>query len=233
MKLYGFGAGMGVLDPSPYVLKVMAYLNISGQAFDYIGDAGNLQKAPRGKLPFMEDSGEVITDSFNIICHIDKQLDKTVDDHLTAEQRSLAYLLGRSLDEDYYWFLVYSRWVESDGWALMKQNIADGMPFPLSKIIPLVARPSVVKKAKLQGVAKRDTDEIYQLVDETLLAFNTLLGEKTFLLSDQVSSLDAVAYSYFAQQVYGSQTLRFNQLIEKYPKLVAYVKRFHEQYMVN
>lgn len=63
-----------------------------------------------------------------------------MDEHLSTDQRALAYLLGRSLDEDYYWFLVFSRWVEDDGWLLMKDNIAGGMSFPLNKIIPMVAR---------------------------------------------------------------------------------------------
>lgn len=72
--VYGFGAGMGVLDPIPYVLKVIAYLKVLDVPFEYIGNADNLQKAPRGKLPFIDDSGEIIADSLNILLYIEKNI---------------------------------------------------------------------------------------------------------------------------------------------------------------
>lgn len=63
IKLHGFGARLGVADPSPFVLKVDAYLRVTGTAFDRVNSLNNLSKAPKGKLPFIDDGGQIIADS--------------------------------------------------------------------------------------------------------------------------------------------------------------------------
>lgn len=46
IKLYGFGSGLGVVDQSPFVAIVIAYLKIADTPFEAINSADNLQKAP-------------------------------------------------------------------------------------------------------------------------------------------------------------------------------------------
>jgi hypothetical protein len=55
IKLYSFGPSFGVADPSPYVLKVDVYMRMANIEFTSVPDVKNLQKAPKGKLPFITD----------------------------------------------------------------------------------------------------------------------------------------------------------------------------------
>ena len=54
--LYGFGAGLGLPDPSPFVVKVAHYLRMIAVAYEPC--AGNARKSPKGKLP-ISNSGAV------------------------------------------------------------------------------------------------------------------------------------------------------------------------------
>lgn len=51
---------MGLPDGSPFVMKAMALLQIAGLAYRTRRDAPF--KAPKGKLPFIDDDGEKIAD---------------------------------------------------------------------------------------------------------------------------------------------------------------------------
>lgn len=231
IKLYGFGAAFNVGDPSPFVLKLMAFMKLANIPYDYIGDSANLQKAPRGKLPFIEDKGNIIPDSEAIICYLQQHHGADIDSHLSAEDKARAYLINRSLDEDFYWTLVYSRWMEEDTWHILKAALFDGMPFPLNKIIPIVARKKVTKNLYHQGLGRRDKEEVYTLASNTLNGLSTLLGDKPFFMGDQPCSLDVVAYSHLAQLVCPDFSNRLNKLCGDHKNLVDFVENFDKAIM--
>ena len=61
ITLYGFGPAFGLPDPSPFVTKAETLLKMA--AVPYRTALGNLRKAPKGKLPYIDDDGAVIADS--------------------------------------------------------------------------------------------------------------------------------------------------------------------------
>jgi glutathione S-transferase len=105
IKLYSFGSGFGVTDPSPFVLKVDAYMRMANIEYQNIPDDSNIRKAPKGKLPFMTDRDKTIADSEFIIAYLQEKYQVKLDAHLSAEQKATAYLFGKSLDENLYWCL--------------------------------------------------------------------------------------------------------------------------------
>ena len=86
VKLYGFGAGLGLPDPSPFVVKVAHYLRMIAVAYEPC--AGNARKAPKGKLPYIEDSGAVVADSSFILDHLRKKY-QDLDAGMNAQDRAL------------------------------------------------------------------------------------------------------------------------------------------------
>ena len=67
ISLYSFGPALGVEDPSPFVLKVNAFMRLSNIPFENIGTFNNIQKAQKKKLPFIKDGANIICDSFFIL----------------------------------------------------------------------------------------------------------------------------------------------------------------------
>ena len=56
ITLYTFGPLLGLPDGSPFVTKAMLLLKMAG--LDYREDRNGYLKAPKGKLPYIDDDGE-------------------------------------------------------------------------------------------------------------------------------------------------------------------------------
>ena len=71
IRLYSFGSSFGVMDPSPFVVKVDVFMKMVQLPYEVIEGAENLKIAPKGKLPFIsdnDDNGETkVADSQAII----------------------------------------------------------------------------------------------------------------------------------------------------------------------
>src|SRR5215467_5535059 len=88
ITLYTFGPAFGLPDPSPFVIKAEILLKMAG--LPYRTDTTGFRKAPKGKLPYIDDDGERIADSTFIRWHIEKKYQFDFDRGLSAEQRATA-----------------------------------------------------------------------------------------------------------------------------------------------
>src|SRR5205823_1488916 len=71
ITLYTFGPAFGLPDPSPFVTKAEILLKMA--ALPYRTDSTGFRKAPKGKLPYIDDDGERVADSTFIRLHIEKK----------------------------------------------------------------------------------------------------------------------------------------------------------------
>jgi glutathione S-transferase len=70
IKLYKFGSIGDVCDASPFCVKVEAYLRLADLPYETLSGAQYLRKAPKGKLPFIEDNDNIIADSSFILKYL-------------------------------------------------------------------------------------------------------------------------------------------------------------------
>ena len=71
ITLYKFGPAFGLPDPSPFVTKADMLLKLAGLDFQ-VNNEG-YKNAPKGKLPYIDDDGELVADSSFIRWHIEKK----------------------------------------------------------------------------------------------------------------------------------------------------------------
>jgi len=230
IKLFNFGENLGVADPSPFVLKIDAYMRMAGIDFESSADFNNLIKAPKGKLPYIDDEGVIIADSFFIIMHLKKKYGVLLDKHLTDEQKAVSNLIIKSLDENFYWCLVYSRWINDDTWPIIRRTFFGGMPFPLKYIVPPVARKGVKSAFIKHGMGKHDDSEILEIAEDTLRNLSVMLSDKTYFFGDSPSTLDAAAYAFLAQVTLAELDNSLNELARKFENLVSYCERITAEY---
>jgi len=230
IKLYTFGEKFGVADPSPFVLKVDAYLRMAGIDFENINRPDNLSKAPKGKLPFIIDGNKTIADSQAIIEYIKTNPDNDLDRLLSDEQRAIAYLITKSLDENLYFVLVYSRWFRDDTWSLLKDAFFSQLPFPIRHIVPTIVRKQVVKGLKGQGIARHNNKEIQHILHCSLKSLSDLLGSKRYFFGDNPSSLDSAAFGFLAELILVNIDNPFNSIAKSYPSLVSYCQNIQAKY---
>ncbi len=233
IKVYGFGPNMGVPDPSPFVLKVLAYLKFAGIEHELVGGIGNLQKAPRGKLPFIDDNGEKVSDSSLILQYLAEQYAVDLDKGLSEEQRANAFMYSKVLDECYYWCVLYCRWQSDDNWPMMKSRFFKSLPPVVRNIAPNLVRRNTKKSLHAQGMGRLTQDEVLELSNQVLHSLSVLLGDKPYFFGREPASFDAIAYGHLAGMILSEFIGPFVDQAKSYDNLVAYCQRIQAEFFAE
>lgn len=202
IKLYQFAPVWGLPNASPFCMKVETYLRMADLPFE-THTLRDPRKAPKGKLPYIDDDGEIVADSSLILEYLQKKYgDKLGDGSLSPADRAVAHALRALLDEHFYWAIVYSRWSDDAGWEVMRPTISRGMPPVVRSIVPGIIRGNVRKALHAQGLGRHSPDEIYAKGKADLTAVSEYLGDKPYIMGDAPRSIDATVYSYLASALY-------------------------------
>ncbi len=196
IKLYQFAPAWGLPNPSSFCFKVETYLRMANLPYEIV--LGDLTKAPKGKLPYIEDNGKVIADSNFILDYLKSTYGNPLDAHLTQSETAIALAMKRLIEENLYWGIVYSRWVEPENWEITKRTFFGEFPPVLRSLIPVLARKSMFKSLNGHGIGKHDAAEVYQIGIADLTALSHFLADKPFFMGERPTSLDAVAYGTLA-----------------------------------
>ena len=230
ITLFSFGPRLGVVDPSPFVLKVATYMKMAGIEFASHADLRNLKNAPKGKLPFIDDDGEQIADSFFILQHLARKYGGSLDEHVSNEQLAISNLLAKSLDENFSWCIVHSRWISADSWPVVRRAFFEDLPFAVKSVVPVIARKTVKKKLQQHSVGQYSEEQKMIIAEHTLRSLSLLLAEKRYIFGDKPCTLDAVVYGFVAQVTLSTLDNSLNQLSQQFTNLVDYCQRITERY---
>ena len=119
ITLYQFASTWGIPNLGQFNVKVETYLRMVDLPYEVV--ATMPLKAPKGKLPFIEDDGEKIADSHFIVEYLKEKYGDRLDSHLITEQRAIMTAMQRLLEEHLYWIGMYARWQYTDeNWQIIK-----------------------------------------------------------------------------------------------------------------
>jgi len=196
IKLYKFGPAFGLRETGPFVLKTMAYMKLAGIPFEEAVQ-GDPRKAPKGKIPYIEDEGKEIGDSTFILKHLKSKFGDPLAEGLSADQLATGHALKTMLEERTYWAgMIYPRWVKKDHHKLIADTFFGEIPkFLRMTIFGMVAK-GVAKSAAGQGILAHSDAEIYELGVDDIKTVEAMLGEKDFILGDKPAEVDATAYAF-------------------------------------
>jgi len=201
LTLYHFSDAWG-LDPSPFCAKVQIYLRLAGIPYRSVPSILNCLKAPRGKLPYIDDEGTIVPDSHAIIAHLKRRYGDPLDAGLSREQIAEAHLVTRMVEEGLYWIGVYSRWVEPAGWEEYRSVLFAALPGPVRAVIAGGVRRDYRRRLRALGLMQRPPEEVYRLGLRDLEAIAAILGDKAFLLGPEPTTLDATVYGSLGNAFY-------------------------------
>src|SRR5258708_2484691 len=97
ITLHQFESNWGLPNFSPFCMKVETYLRMAELPFEI--KIGDVRKAPKGKLPFIEDDGKVVADSEHILDHLKQKYGDKLDEKLDNVERALAHVIRRTFEE--------------------------------------------------------------------------------------------------------------------------------------
>lgn len=224
ITLYGFGPTLGMPDGSPYVMKAEILLRMAGLAYRKDTRAG-LDQAPKGKLPFIDDVGEVVADSTFIRAHIERKYGFDFDRGLGRTERAEAWAIERMIEDHLYWCGVHMRWTDDAIFAKGVAHFFDAVPEAIRDKIRDDARARVLGYLHGQGLGRHQPEEVTALGARTLEALSTLLGKRAWLMGDAPCGTDAAMTGILAMLLTTAldTTLRRHALAQA--NLARYVDR--------
>jgi glutathione S-transferase len=223
ITLYTFGPAFGLPDPSPFVLKAETLLKMAG--LPYRTDSKGFNKAPKGKLPYIDDDGERIADSTFIRWHIEKKYGIDLDRGLTSEQRATGWAFEKMAEDNLYWAVVDLRWMNDANFDKGPRLFFRGVPAPLRPIVIAIIRRKLRQTLHGQGLGRHSPAEILAIATRGIEAIADYLAQKPFFMGTEPSGADATMFAFVAGAICPTFESPIRTAAERHDSLKRYVGR--------
>ncbi len=223
ITLYTFGPAFGLPDPSPFVMKAEMLLKLSGLPHET--NTKGFGKAPKGKLPYIDDDGERVADSTFIRLHFEKKYGIDFDHGLSPEQRGAAWALEKMAEDHLYWTLVHARWMVDANFAKGPAAFFNRVPSIVRPVIVAVVRRKVGQSLKTHGIGRHTRAEIATLGLRAVAAMADYLGDKPYFAGEAPAGVDATMFAFTAGALCPTFELPIRTAAESYRNLKDYVGR--------
>jgi glutathione S-transferase len=221
-------AGFDLPDASPFVMKTEVQLKMAGLAYHRVATIP--PQAPSGKLPYIVDRGEVVTDSTLIRAHIERTYGVDLDQGLDTRQRAECWAIERLLEDHLYFAMVWFRWIDPDNFAKGPAHFASGA----TETERAQARQAMQarKQADLhaQGIGRHTPGQIAALGVRSIEALAQLLGDRRHFAGDHPGGVDATALGVLAGVTTPFFDTPLRRAVESHPNLLAYIARMMQRY---
>lgn len=188
-------------DVSPFCVKVETYLRMVEVPFET--RTSDVCEAPKGKLPYIDDNGAIVSDSSDIIRYFEAKLPNALDRDLTPHERALSTAFRGLLDEEAHFYGMVLRWKMDGGWqiyrpAMRKYVSTIGVPLLLTPILAAFVRRKIANSCVAQGSGRHTREEVEARLLEVAQASVIQLGEGPYFLGPQPHVIDAIVFSYLS-----------------------------------
>lgn len=231
LKLYQFDPVWGIPNPSPFCVRMETYLRMTEHPFEAHTGVQYLSKAPKKKLPYIEDQGQVIADSALIIDYLKATYGKDLDEGMTTEERAIATAFEQMIAESLYWTTFCIRWREH--WPLVKDVFFGDLPPVVKQILPGRIRRNTLKRFEEQGIGLHSPAECHQMGIRDVGAIADFLGHKPFMMGDQPRTVDAMAYGALVNLLEVPVESPVKAYAQSRENLQAYCDRIKARYYAN
>ncbi|MCB1887405.1 MAG: glutathione S-transferase family protein [Rhodocyclaceae bacterium] len=226
IRLYQFPPGFGLPNASPFCMKIETWLRLAGLPYE-TDNRGLVMRAPKGKLPFIEDDGTRIADSGFIIEHLVRTHGVDPDAGLSDAQRATSLAFTRLLEEHLYWAVVHTRWFEPEGWRRTRETFFGAMPLPMRLLVPALARRGLRRQLMGHGMGRHSRDEMMALGCRDIDAVADQLGDKPWFHGDRPSTIDATLHAFLANLLWVPIDSPIKAHAAAKPNLTPYCQRVH------
>jgi glutathione S-transferase len=230
IHLYAFGNGWGVPfdTAAPFPLKLATWLRMAEIPFDFVV-ANDPSKGPKGKSPWIEYGTVRMGDSSIIIKHLEERFGIDLDPPLDARQRALAVSVQRMLEEHFHQCFEHQLFFGRGGEERLHE-LAATMPIPLRWLVPTVLKRAFGKQLYARGMGRHAEDIIIAQGKSDLDALSELLGEQSYFLGEQPSSIDACVFGFLGVALYVAGDNPLYQYGASIENLMRYCERMRARY---
>jgi glutathione S-transferase len=227
IKVFQFPRMFAIPNLSPFCCKMETWLRIAGIEYEVV-DTPNPRKAPKGKLPFIEDGGERIADTSIIIEHLKASRGVDPDAALDETQRATALLVQRTLEEHYAFVLAYTHLFRDEGFEHTRTRF---------DVVPAFVRPLVIRRVRgkvkdilwQQGLLRNPHEHIVEAAIRDWRAVLEVMREP-FFFGETPTSIDATVFGTLASSILTPIDTPIRAFLMTQPKAVAYAERMRARF---
>ncbi|HYJ40334.1 MAG TPA: glutathione S-transferase family protein [Steroidobacteraceae bacterium] len=196
ITLYTFGPLFGLPDASPFVMKGEMLLKLA--KLEYQTSNKGFMRAPKGKLPYIDDNGTIVADSTLIRLYLEEKYGVDFDRNLSAREKGIAWATEKMLEDHLYWVLVYWRWMKDANFEKGPANFFRRAPAFIRPLVIWKVRGNVRRSLHAHGIGRHQEAEMTAMSDRAFDALSKLLGENKYLMGSEPCGADATAFAFIA-----------------------------------
>jgi glutathione S-transferase len=228
ITLFTFGPAFGLPDPSPFVMKGEMLLKLA--KLPYQVNTKGFLRAPKGKLPYMDDDGTVVADSTLMRLHFEQKYGIDFDRGLTERDRGIAWAVEKMLEDHVYWVLVYWRWMDDGNFERGPANIFKRVPALIRPFVKKKVRGRVRRSLYAHGISRHNEAEMTAMSNRAFDALSQLLGDNRYLMGSEACGADATAFAFVAGALAPVFESPAHAKARSLPNLVAYRDRMMAEF---
>jgi glutathione S-transferase len=231
LKLYVFGPFFDLPDGSPFCIKAMILMKMSGLPFTE--DRMAFSKAPKGKAPYLADGNKIIADSHFLLRHLEVHHGADFSCGYGTAELAKGWAVARMLEEHFYFLSMGIRWLNDENFYKGPYQFFAAAPAPIRPLVARIVRGKIRKTQHLQGLGRHSLEERIELAKGDIDAVEAMLADSEYFLGNVPSGVDASVCGF----LWAAGTPYFNSPIGDYirsrPKLTAYISRMAARFFPN
>jgi len=231
ITLYSFGPAFGLIDASPFCAKAHMLLKIAG--LEYAVDTGGYKKAPKGKLPYIDDEGKIIADSTFIRLHIENKYGFDFNASLDKRQAGMAWAVEKMFEDHLYWVIINERWCNDENFDRGPRMYFDTAPALIRPLVVSMIKKKVAKSVFNHGLGRHRVEETHLLAEKAIDAVADIIGDNNYLMGDTVCGADATVFAFLDSLACRHFETPVIAIVEKHQNLMAYRKRMRNEWLAD
>tara|TARA_R110002110_G_scaffold27592_13_gene100087 strand:- start:1923 stop:2648 length:726 start_codon:yes stop_codon:yes gene_type:complete len=189
ITLITFAPSFGQVAASPFCVKAIWLLNMSGQSWNR-EDTADPRSMPKQKLPAIRVSDTLIADIDNIRVYLET-LGADFDAGLSDTEKSTSRAFIRMAEEHIYFHNVLARWGDDAVWPIIRDTYFAQIPKFARGFVTNKLRRACLRGMAHQGLGRLTEQERLIRLEPDLIAITTRLWNRPFLFGDQPTAADA------------------------------------------
>jgi glutathione S-transferase len=149
---------------------------------------------------------------------------------LSSEQKAQALLLQRLVEDHLHFATAYLRFSQDFSWRHLQDFWRPHFLPVLGSLILKLMRKGMMKTLRTQGLGEHGVSDIVEFAKDDLTAISDSLGNKSFFLGDQPTSIDAVMYGFLIHQLWIPWECPIKEYALSLKNLTAYCERMKQKY---
>ena len=228
LQLHVYGPYFGLPDGSPFCIKALTLMKMSGLAFET--KPMSFKQAPKSKAPYLVDGSKVIADSHFLMRHLETAHGADFSGGYKPDQLAKGWAVSRMLEEHFYFISMNIRWLRDENFWKGPYQFFAGVPAPIRPLIARMIRKKVAKTHDLQGLGRHTAAERLDLAKGDLDAIESMLKGNRFLLGDKPSAVDASVLGFLWAAECPHFKSEVGDEIRARPILMNYLREMQQRY---